>query len=106
MVMFPMILLGSLFGVQINVLLPDTLLLIGLSLILLVLSVKSGLTLLKIWRKESAKVQENPQIDESPKEAAGQQSKVVDEGECKWLLRLPFSEIRGCCGKPCTLFTR
>ena len=85
MVMFPMILLGSLFGVQINVLLPDTVLLIALSLILLVLSVKSGFTLLKIWRKETAKVQENPEIDESPKEAAGQQPNAVDKSDRKWL---------------------
>lgn len=92
MVMFPMILLGSLFGVQINVLLPDTVLLIGLSLILFVLSVKCGFTLLKIWKKEGAKIQDKPEIDESPKEAPIQQRKDADNGECKWHLWWQFSE--------------
>jgi hypothetical protein len=105
MVMFPMILLGSLFGVQINVLLPDTVLLIGLSLILLVLSLKSGLTLLKIWKKESAKVQENPKIDESPKEAPIQQQKDVDNVESKWLLWWLFSEITRCYRESCEILT-
>ena len=53
MVMFPMILLGSLLGVQLNLILPDIVLLGSLTIILILLSVKSFFTSLKIAKKEN-----------------------------------------------------
>ena len=52
MVMFPMILLGSLLGVQLNLILPDIVLLGSLTIILVLLSVKSFFTSLKIAKRE------------------------------------------------------
>ena len=63
MVMFPMVLLGSLLGVQINVILPESVLLGGLTLILVFLSFKSTMQLLKIWRKESTKIADHTEED-------------------------------------------
>lgn len=53
MVMFPMVLLGSALGVQINVILPDAILLISLTLVLIFLSVESTIESIKIRRKEN-----------------------------------------------------
>mmetsp|Transcript_20949 Transcript_20949/g.23314 ORF Transcript_20949/g.23314 Transcript_20949/m.23314 type:complete len:248 (-) Transcript_20949:876-1619(-) len=52
MVMFPMVLLGSLIGVQLNLILPEIILLSGLTVILGFLSIKSIFTSLKIYKKE------------------------------------------------------
>ena len=52
MVMFPMILLGTMVGVKINTMLPDLILIIGLTLLLVFLSVHSMFTAIKIRRKE------------------------------------------------------
>lgn len=51
--MFPMVMLGAIIGVQINVLLPDAIVLILLTLILLLLSVKSVLTAINARKKEN-----------------------------------------------------
>mmetsp|Transcript_43583 Transcript_43583/g.51324 ORF Transcript_43583/g.51324 Transcript_43583/m.51324 type:complete len:118 (+) Transcript_43583:282-635(+) len=53
MVMFPMVLLGSALGVQINVILPDAIVLISLTLVLIFLSVESTIESIKIRRKEN-----------------------------------------------------
>jgi len=77
MVMFPMVLLGSLIGVLINTILPDTILLAGLTVILVFLTVKSFMTARKLWKKENKVMNENA-IDEQEKENLNQniESKV------------------------------
>jgi uncharacterized membrane protein YfcA len=52
--MFPTMLLGALLGVLVNIILPEAVLLIGLSIILISLSFKSFFTAIKLKRKEDA----------------------------------------------------
>lgn len=63
MIMFPMVLLGSLFGVQINLIIPESVLLGGLTLILIFLSFNSVKTSLKIRKKENADRAEETKVD-------------------------------------------
>lgn len=78
MIMFPMVLLGSLFGVQINLIIPESILLGGLTLILVFLSVKSVFTSLSIRRRENSQ-QKQEEIGEPKPEQKIEIIKVSEE---------------------------
>lgn len=59
MVMFPMVLLGSLIGIQLNIVLPDISVLIGLTIVLIIIAYQCIRQLMKIWRSENLKKAES-----------------------------------------------
>ena len=68
MVMFPMVLLGSLLGVQVNLLMPEIILLGALTLILIFLAIKSYFASKKIYRKENEERKKEAQVDSKSEE--------------------------------------
>jgi len=70
LVMFPMILLGSLLGVQVNVLLPEAILLISLTIVLIFLSVQSVYASIKFRKKENKEIKEKQAVQNLENEVA------------------------------------
>jgi uncharacterized membrane protein (DUF373 family) len=78
MVMFPMVLFGSLVGVMINVMLPDSILLGGLTIILVWLSVSTFLTAKKLWKNETEA--KNSQQQENAENQPEEEEEQNDQG--------------------------
>ena len=81
MVMLPMVLLGSIIGVMINTILPELVLLIGLTLLLIFLAVKSIMTSIKIRRKENRERQTDTEENEDERQQNSNQSEVSDQND-------------------------
>lgn len=62
LVMFPMVLLGSLLGVQVNVILPEAVLLISLTVVLVLLSINSVYASIKFRIKENIEIKEKKAV--------------------------------------------
>ena len=65
MIMLPMVLCGTIIGVQANQVLPDLVLLVGLTLMLIVLSVKSIITSIKVRRRENIQIADEKKAEEN-----------------------------------------
>lgn len=63
MVMFPMVLLGSMLGVQMNVILPEAVILIFLAIILVLLSIQATIQAIKIRKRENKVIAEQQKAE-------------------------------------------
>jgi hypothetical protein len=79
MVMLPMVMLGSIIGVQANILLPEIILMVMLASVLLFLVYKTGVKAIKTRRKENEAI--HAAQEEEKKESKGEEEEDIEESK-------------------------